>query len=109
MLDAEYFRTQLDQDIAAVGGEAIVELRLLSRQSHRLRAVARIAEGYVVVEAFQSRAEDGMRRDDSAEQAFGRQSSVEVERATVPFESIVDVVVTPSTRPSASRIGFPTR
>jgi hypothetical protein len=108
MLDAEYFRTQMDQDIAAVGGEAIVELRLLSRQSHRLRAVARIAEGYVVVEAFQSRAEDGLRRDDSAEQAFGRQS-VEVERATVPFESIVDVVVTPSKRASTSRIGFPIR
>jgi hypothetical protein len=109
MLDAEYFRTQLDQDIAAVGGEAIVELRLLSRQAHRLRAVTRVAEGYVVVEAFQSRAEDGMRRDDSAEQTFGRKATGEVERATVPFESIVDVVVTPSTRPSASRIGFPTR
>jgi hypothetical protein len=109
MLDAEYFRTQLDQDVAAVGGEAVVELRLLSRQSHRLRAVTRIADGYVVVEAFVSRAEDGLRRNDSADLAFGRQSSAEVERATVPFESIVDVVVTPSKRTSASRIGFPIR
>lgn len=109
MLDAGYFNTQLAQDLASAGGDAVVELRLLSGQFHRLRAVQSVADGYVVVQAYQLRSDQAGRKDDWSEQTFDGTSEHDLERAIVPYESILDVVVIPARRRGKSTIGFPTR
>jgi hypothetical protein len=109
MLDSAYFQTQLPQDIAAAGGDAVVELRLRSGQFHRVRSVERIAEGYVVLQTYQLRTDGALRKDEWLEQTFDGTSTHDVERAIVPFESILDIVVMASKAREKSKIGFPTR
>lgn len=106
MLDARYFREQLAHDVASAGDQAVVEVRLLTGQSHRVRAVTAVADGYVTLEHYHRRGEAAIRTADWQDEVFGGTSPHEVDRAVVPYESILDVLVTPGRAVPAPRMGF---
>jgi hypothetical protein len=107
MLDARYFRDQLPDDVTAAGEQPTVELRLLTGQVHRVRAIHVVADGYVILERYRIRSEEsGWTSNSAAEQTFGGGAAAETERAVVPFESVLDVVVASGRPSAATRIGF---
>lgn len=106
MLDAEYFRTQLPRDIAAAGERAVLEIRLRGGQGHRVRAVLAVADGYVTLEHYQRRDDAAIRTAEWQDEVFGGTSPHDVDRAIVPYESILDVLVTPGRAAPAPRMGF---
>ena len=59
MIDSEYFRTILQTQVDQIGGDAIVELHLLSGRAHRLRSVAGVQGGYVILDVYRGRGEHG--------------------------------------------------
>lgn len=106
MLDADYFRTQLPLDLASAGDRAVLEVRLLGGQSHRVRAVRAVADGYVTLEHYQRRDDAAIRTAEWQDEVFGGTSPHDVDRAVVPYESILDVLVTPGRATPAPRMGF---
>lgn len=105
MIDATYFQDQLPRDAAAVGKAAIVEVRVQSGQYHRVRAVLEVKPGYVVLERYEPRGEQGTTQS-WHEQVLGGKASGKVERAIVPYESILDVVIAEGGEAAVGRIGF---
>jgi len=106
MIDARYFREQLARDVQAMGERAVVELRLLGGHVHRVRSVVEVSDGHVTVERFAARGDEGAWEGDSwREQVMGAPAK-ETERVIVPFESILDVILTRGQAASGSRIGF---
>jgi hypothetical protein len=106
MIDATYFREQLARDLQAMGNRAVVELRLLGGHVHRVRSVVDVGDGHVTVERFPARGEEGNWEGDAwREQVMGAPAK-EIERVIVPFESILDVILTPGRASSGARIGF---
>ena len=102
MFDAHYFRTTLQRDIEAVGGEPVVEVLLHNGHVHRVRAIIDAAEGLVTLDAFQVRGDLTHERPH-----FGRAGdSHETVRAIVSYESIVAVVLDSSTMHVKGRPGF---
>jgi len=106
MIDARYFREQLARDVQAMGDRAVVELRLLGGHVHRVRSVVDVSDGHVTVERFQTRTEEGSWEGDGwREQVMGAPAK-DTERVIVPFESILDVILSPGRAAAGSRIGF---
>ena len=104
MFDAEYFRTTLPRDVAAMGDDPIVEIHLVSGQAHRVRAVTEIATGVVTLEAYLAKGDlahhrprFGQATEDATPATF---------RAVVSYESIVAVVLDPSQENVRTRPGF---
>lgn len=109
MFDAAYFRTGLPSQLEAAGPEPSVELHLVNGQAHRVRSLVEAADGYAVLEVYQRRAEmSGLR-------AYWRGSAPatnpmdEVQRAVVAYESIAQIVITPTQSSAAVKIGFGAR
>ena len=106
MIDATYFRTRLAADVRAFEHGPIVEVHLLNGQSHRLRNVLEVQEGYIILEAYRTRAEETMARREHVDEVFGVPSDRDIERAVVSYESIVQVLVIPSRPGGSPAIGF---
>lgn len=102
MFDATYFRTTLTRDIEAMGGEPIVEVLLQNGHVHRVQSVLDVGDGVVTLEAF------AVKGDLSHERPrYGtRHEAHTTVRAIVSYESIVAVVLDPSTEHVKSRPGF---
>jgi len=102
LFDAKYFRSQLATHIEAAGPKPTVEVHLVSGQGHRARSVIEAGDGYVVLEVYQRRTE--MTRSTTAWKAEATEG--DTHRAVVSYESIAQVVITPSEAVETSRIGF---
>ena len=106
MIDAKYFREQLARDVQAMGDRAVVELRLLGGHVHRVRSVVDVSDGHVTVERFSARGDEGAWEGDAwRDQVLGAPAK-DTERVIVPFESILDVILSPGRAVAGSRIGF---
>jgi hypothetical protein len=108
MIDAVYFQERLPRDVAAVGNVAVIEVRLLNGQFHRVRNVLSVEEGYVILEAYELRGNEVIGKENWQEQVLDGKASSVVSRAIVPYESILDVVVLAGRLGGAARIGFGT-
>jgi hypothetical protein len=106
MFDARYFRNALTGHAEAAGAEAQVEIHLTSGQGHRVRSIAEVTDGYVVIEAYQRRPEMTGARSHWVGAAKTPTTPNEVQQAVIAYESIAQIVITPSENKSASRIGF---
>lgn len=106
MLNASYFRDQLPQDVSAAGASAVVEVRMLSGQMHRVRAVTSVSDGYATLECYDLRAAESAWKERWQEQVLGGPAPHGVERVLVPYESIQDVIITVGRATSTPRIGF---
>lgn len=106
MLDARYFRDQLREDVAAMGELPVVEVRLRTGQVHRVKSVRTIENGYVTLDRYKVRGDVPGWGSKPDEQVFDAGAAGEVELAVVPYESILDVVVTSERRATSARIGF---
>ena len=93
MFDATYFKKHLDQHIAAAGGP-LVELVLRNGHTYRLRSVLDVADGFVVLEIYQTKGEFS-HRPHWAGQTKTAATQGTTARAAVSYENIVAVVVSP--------------
>jgi len=109
VFDKSYFQTGLAAHIGEAGHEPTVEIHLVNGQGHRVRSVIEATDGYVVLEAYQRRAEitgakgrwHGTRDADAAPS--------EIHHAVVSYDSIAQVIITPTEAVEGPRIGFGTR
>lgn len=106
MFDASYFRAKLAAHAKAAGPKPSVEIHLVSGQGHRVRSVVDVADGYVVLEVHQRRSEvtgaNTQWEGDTPHEA----PLPDTHRAVVSYESISQVVITPSESTATTRIGF---
>ncbi len=109
MFDKSYFESMLAQHIRAAGAEPTVEVHLSNGQGHRVRSVIEAADGYVVLEAYQRRAEitgtHGRWQNDKDPAV----KPSEIHHAIVSYDSILQVVITPTETTEGPRIGFGAR
>ena len=103
MFDANYFRTHLQRDVEAAGGNPIVELLLVGGHAHRVRSVLAVDDGRVTFEAYQMKGDLAHQRP-----RFGQTSAAPYEtfRVIVSCESVVAIVFDPSPTHPKSRPGF---
>jgi hypothetical protein len=83
-----------------------VEVHLVSGQGHRVRSVIDATDGYVVLEAYQRRAELTSRQGrwvGTRETAPGEN---ELHQAVVSYHTISQIVITPTDAHEGPRIGF---
>lgn len=109
VFDKSYFQSGLPAHIKAAGEEPTVEVHLLNGQGHRVRSVIEATDGYVVLEAYQRRAEitgtkGRWQTGKATEGGVG-----EIHHAIVSYDSISQVVITPSEAVEGPRIGFSAR
>jgi hypothetical protein len=105
VLDSEYFRKRLQDDVEALGGKAVVEVHLTNGRSYRVRSVVSIQQGYVTLEVFRNLSgEIPSASWFEADQAT--KPTQEVERAVAPYEAIGSVRITPARPGAASSVGF---
>lgn len=109
MFDSEYFRTALQADVDAVGGAAIVAVHLLGGRTHHVRSVLAVHSGYATVEAYQGGGDELAREPRWKEELRPGSRTHETQRAVLPYESIVDVTITPVRADGAGAIGFGVR
>ena len=102
MLDANYFRSGLARDVEAAGGAPIVEVLLRNGHVHRARSVIEVGEGWVTLEIYQVKGDLSHERP-----RFGvAQTSHELVRAVLSYESICGVVLDPAPSEVKVRPGF---
>ena len=109
MFDKSYFRNGLTAHVSAAGSEPTVEVHLLNGQGHRVRSVIEATDGYVVLEAYQRRAEITGAK---GRWAAGKDASAvanEIHHAVVSYDSISQIVITPTETAEGPRIGFSPR
>ena len=107
MFDSEYFRTILQADVNAMGGNAVVDLHLLNGLTHRLHSVVAVQSGFVTLVSFQHQGEDPLlSKPRWHEERVEGKSPHETQRVIVAYESIASVTVTPVRATGTSRIGF---
>jgi hypothetical protein len=107
MFDERFFRSALPAQLKDAGGQPIVDVHLLNGQSHRARSVVEATDGYVVLEVYQRRAELAIRKEHWGEAAEGTNAGAqETHLASIAYESIAQVVVTPTEAERGGRIGF---
>lgn len=102
MLDATYFRSSLPRDVEATGGSPIVEVVLRSGHVHRVRSVVEAGDAWVTLEVYQVKGDLSHERP-----RFGvADTSHELVRAVVAYESIASVVLDPAPSQTRARPGF---
>ncbi len=94
MFDANYFKKQIAQDVAA-GAGPIVEIVLRNGHTYRARAVLDVADGYVVLEVYHMKGDLSGHRPHWARDAKSAAAAGTTSRAVVSYESIAAVLVTP--------------
>lgn len=111
MFDKSYFEDRLPAQIKAAGSDPTVEVQLVNGQGHRVRSVIDAADGYVVLEAYQRRAEiTGTKgRWQGGGKKGAEPGANEVHHAIVSYDSISQVVITPTEEIDGPRIGFGAR
>jgi hypothetical protein len=111
VFDAAYFRTGLPSQLEAAGPEPSVEVHLVNGQAHRVRSLVEAADGYAVLEVYQRRAEmSGVKAHWRGSAAAAVENPVEeTQRAVVAYESIAQIVITPTQTVPAVKIGFGAR
>lgn len=109
MFDKLYFQSGLPAHVKAAGTDPTVEVHLLNGQGHRVRSVIEATDGYVVLEAYQRRAEITGTKGRWHGQGDADASAHEIHHAVVSYDSISQVVITPTDAVEASRIGFMAR
>jgi hypothetical protein len=109
VFDKSYFASTLAQHIQTAGAEPTVEVHLVNGQGHRVRSIIEVADGYLVLEAYQRRAEiTGTKgRWDGEKDLSGRTN--ELHHVIVSYDSISQVVITPTETAEGPRIGFGAR
>lgn len=106
MLDASYFKSAFLDQLKAAGAKSTVELHLVNAHTHRVRAVLDASVAFVAFEAYRQRI-DGGRNDQHWEaETAGSEASADMVRIVIPYESIVEIVITPPEDSAAQRIGF---
>ena len=106
MFDSEYFRTSLQADVDAMGGQAVVEIHLLTGRMHRVRLVLSVHSGYVTFEAYQPRVDEPTREPRWKEEPRPGTAPYPTQRAVVSYESIATVAITSAQSADAPGIGF---
>jgi hypothetical protein len=112
VFDATYFKSHLTAHVQSAGPKPTVEVHLVSGHGHRIRSVLEVADGYVVLEAHQRHAETTGANlsweGSAAERGAAERPSgtTNTHRAVVSYESITQVVITPSETGGTTRIGF---
>ena len=105
MFDETYFRTKLNRDVEATGGQPVVEVQLNSGHAHRVRAVIEITPGSITLETY-------LARGDLAHEKprFGapesESASKDTFRAVIAYESIAAVIFDPAPTQVRHRPGF---
>jgi hypothetical protein len=106
VFDKAYFNSVLASQIKAAGDEPTVEVHLVSGQGHRVRSIIDAADGYVVLETYQRRAELTSRQGrwvGTKETSLGDH---ELHHAVVSYHTISQIVITPTDKSEGPRIGF---
>ena len=105
MFDKSYFNTMLAGHVKAAGAEPTVEVHLINGQGHRVRSVVDAADGYVVLEVYQRRAEitGNKGKWQASRDAANTQ---ELHHAVVSYHTISQIVITPNDVADGPRIGF---
>jgi len=109
VFDKSYFTNKLNGHIDAAGAEPSVEVHVTNGQGHRVRSVVEVAEGYVVLEAYQRRAELTGQKGRWNGGKNAAPAANEVHHAIVAYDSIAQIVITPSEAAESPRIGFASR
>lgn len=105
MLDSEYFRKRLQDDVDALGGKATVEVFLTNGRSFRVRSVVSIQQGYVTLEVYKHLTGE-IASAGGFESSPAAQPTDELERAVAPYEAIANVRITPARSSGVSAMGF---
>ena len=103
MFASSYFKTQLAKDVEAAGGSPVVEVLLLSGHSRRVRSVAQVTDGYVVLEVFH------LKGDQALHGAHWQQKDGdgrETYRAAVSYEAIAEVLIDRAPATAERKLGF---
>jgi hypothetical protein len=106
VFDANYFRKGLAAHAEAAGADPGVEVHMVNGQAHRVRSIAEVTDAYVVLEVYQRRPEMTGARSHWLGASPAAAAPNEIHRAVITYESITQVVITPSEDKSSSRIGF---
>ena len=106
MFDKTYFSSVLEAQIKAAGGEPMVEVHLVSGQGQRVRSIIDSADGYVVLETYQRRADmtGGQGRWVGTKNTSPGEH--EIHHAVVSYHTISQIVITPTDAHEGPRIGF---
>jgi hypothetical protein len=103
MFDAHYFRSTLQKDVDALGGDPVVEVLLLNGHAHRVRAVLDAGDGHVTLETYQAKGDLGHDRPRFGET---KGAAADTYRTAVAYESIAAVVLDPAPAQVRPRAGF---
>lgn len=106
MFDKSYFKNGLPGHVATAGEGPTVEVHLMNGQGHRVRSVVEANDGYVVLEAYQRRAEITGSKGRWHTGKDTDHNSDEIHQAIVSYDSIAQVVITPTEKAEGPRIGF---
>jgi hypothetical protein len=109
VFDKSYFTTKLNGHIDAAGAEPSVEVHVVNGQGHRVRSVVEATDGYVVLEAYQRRAELTGQKGRWHGGKTASTDKNEVHHAVVAYDSISQIIITPSEVAESPRIGFASR
>jgi hypothetical protein len=104
MFDAHYFRSTLQKDVDALGGDPIVEVLLLNGHAHRVRAVLDAGDGHVTLETYPAKGDLGHDRPRFGD-AKGA-AAPDTFRTALSYESIAAVVLDPAPTQVRPRAGF---
>jgi hypothetical protein len=106
VFDKAYFHSVLANQVKAAGNEPTVEVHLVSGQGHRVRSIIDAADGYVVLETYQRRAELTSRQGRWVGAKQASPPDEELNHAVVSYHTISQVVITPTDTHEGPRIGF---
>jgi hypothetical protein len=107
VFDANYFKSALQKDADAMGGEPVVEVLLVGGHVLRVRAVLDVSGGHVTLETYQAKGDLTHHRPRfGAKPERESDGGLETFRAVVAYESIAAVVLDPSTSQVRARPGF---
>ena len=106
MFDKSYFKSMLTQHIEAAGAEPTVEVHLVTGQGHRVRSVLETADGYVVLETYQRRAELTGNHGRWQGERDASAKATDLHHVVVSYDSISQIVITPTETVDGPRIGF---
>jgi hypothetical protein len=105
MFDENYFRTTLQRDVEATGGNPVVEIQLLSGHAHRVRSVVEINSGSVTLETYLAKGDLAHERPRFGE-AHHDGTERDIFRAVIAYESIAAVILDPTAAQIRNRPGF---
>jgi hypothetical protein len=109
VFDKLYFEAMLAQHIQAAGPEPTVEVHLVNGQGHRVRSVLQTADGYLVLETYQRRAEITGTKGRWQGESEPSAKADDLHHVIVSYDAISQIVITPTETTEGPRIGFGNR